>query len=355
MPVFAAFGWAGEEAALKFAYSQLEQFITLLHARLPTTLQGELPVFGLSKEGRGVYLAADPDVESQVHIAFYARPLSFELQLAVTNKDLLTRALKQIEKDTPLVRQLLLRLGPEWTLHVQQLLLDEKSGERVYHQDLFKDSVNALDDVTAVDLFSKAAYLNSEDKWVTPIYVSQRFQAEQIAAMGPAILGVMTERIDLLRPLMRILSGQAARRQTKGVARRPVKERTPAAVAAASVAKSQDVQPKVDVEELQQFTYLAELKPLHIRRGFINMTPHHWPFFAISARTETRKVTVVAGSLRDKECAVWRLQPENQARLVLTPRVQVWLEDTFTSNDHVQITVTKMSEDEIQIVLEPAN
>lgn len=352
MPVFAAFGWAGEETALKYAYSQLEQFISLLHARLPTSLQGELPAFGLSKEGRGVYLAADPDVESQIHIAFYARPLSFELQLAVTNKELLGRALKQIEKDTPLVRQLLLRLGPEWTLQVQQLLLDEESGARVYHQDLFKDSVSVLDDATAVDVFGKAAYLNSEDKWVTPIYISQRFQAEQIAAMGPAVLGVMTERIDLLRPLMRILSGQAARRLTKGAARRPVKERPPVDAGVAPAPKSQDVQPKVDVEALQQFTYLAELKPLHIRRGFINLTPHHWPFFAVSARTETRKVTVVAGSLRDKECAVWRLQPDNQARLVLTSRVQVWLEDTFAPNDQVRVTATKMSDDEIQVVLE---
>ena len=34
MPVFTAFGWAGEETAQKYAYSQLEQFIALLHANL---------------------------------------------------------------------------------------------------------------------------------------------------------------------------------------------------------------------------------------------------------------------------------------------------------------------------------
>jgi len=34
MPVFTAFGWAGEETAIKFALEQLELFIQQLHAGL---------------------------------------------------------------------------------------------------------------------------------------------------------------------------------------------------------------------------------------------------------------------------------------------------------------------------------
>ena len=48
MPVFSAFGWAGEENALKFALSQLQLFIETLYARLPADAREELPAFGLS-------------------------------------------------------------------------------------------------------------------------------------------------------------------------------------------------------------------------------------------------------------------------------------------------------------------
>lgn len=42
MPVFTAFGWAGEETAIKFAFTQLEAFIGALHVNLPRTVQMEL-------------------------------------------------------------------------------------------------------------------------------------------------------------------------------------------------------------------------------------------------------------------------------------------------------------------------
>ena len=50
MPVFSAFGWAGEENALKYALSQLQQFIDALYARLPNDVREEFPTYGLSAE-----------------------------------------------------------------------------------------------------------------------------------------------------------------------------------------------------------------------------------------------------------------------------------------------------------------
>ena len=48
MPVFSAFGWAGEENALKYALSQLQLFIESLYLRLPADARDDLPAFGLS-------------------------------------------------------------------------------------------------------------------------------------------------------------------------------------------------------------------------------------------------------------------------------------------------------------------
>ena len=81
MPVFMAFGWAGEETAQKYAYDQLELFAAELHAKVPQTLRDELPYFGLSEEVQSSYLAAAEEIEDDVFLLFNARPSSFEVQL----------------------------------------------------------------------------------------------------------------------------------------------------------------------------------------------------------------------------------------------------------------------------------
>ena len=43
MPVFTAFGWAGEETAIKFALSQLEAFVSELHANLSREVKEKFP------------------------------------------------------------------------------------------------------------------------------------------------------------------------------------------------------------------------------------------------------------------------------------------------------------------------
>ena len=109
---------------------------------------------------------------------------------------------------------------------------------------------------------------------------------------------------------------------------------------------------EIDEETTEDgFNYIAELKPLHIRRGFINMTPQHWPFFSTSSRMTTRTVTVYYEGTYDKKCNVWRLSKNDQARLVLTPSAQKWLEENFNADDRILLTAVKLDDEEIQISL----
>ena len=348
MPVFTAFGWAGEETALQFALSQLEIFIKTLHDQLPRLIQTKLLFYGLSQANKNVYLAANKDVESDIHLIFNARPMSLELQVALTNKLALTKAWRLAEKQPILWHRHITELGGEWSLRLQQLQLDADSGEAMGHyQDLFKDNVTSMDEDTAVSLLEKAAYLNSEEKWVTPFYLSRRFPSEQAAAMGPAIITVMSEQISELMPLINFMTGQIVKR--KAVSRTKAKTVTlPDAVAEVEELVDEQI---VTVEE--GFAYVAQLKPLHLRKGFINLTPKHWPYFSVNSRTETRRVTVYYEGMYDKNCSVWRLVPDDRARLVLSNSVHQWLEDNFVTSDKIQVVARKLDADEIQISLKP--
>jgi hypothetical protein len=342
MPVFTAFGWAGEENAINFALSQLEQFIHTLQAHLPREVHGIFPVAGLDRAAQSVYLATSEEVESDIYLAFHARPNSLEMIMAVTDQKALARALKMAESNPDLWHRLVTELGPEWTLRLQQMQVDEESGTTSHYQDLFKDSVEQLKPDAAAALAARAAFLNAEPGWVTPIYVSRRFDAEQIGVMGTAVLQVVGEQIEMLMPLFRFLMGQT-RRQAAAKTRK---------LRAAAREKIPEVAPEPEVEPLEKFTYVAELKPLHLQRGFINLTSRHWPFFAVNARTETRPVTVYYDGRYDRKSAVWRLVPDDQARLVLSPAVHEWLEDNFVPEDNISVTAKKLDEQEIQIDLD---
>ena len=67
---------------------------------------------------------------------------------------------------------LLKQLDPEWELRVQQMQVDEGRGERAHYQDVYKGPIAGLDEENVEALFEKATYLNSDDKWVTPVYIS---------------------------------------------------------------------------------------------------------------------------------------------------------------------------------------
>lgn len=345
MPVFTAFGWAGEEAAISYALSQLEMFISQVHDNLPHSALGLLPHYGIDQASQSVYLAANEELARDGYIAFYARPMSFEIQLALRDKAVLEKGLEAAEKNPALCHRMITELGTDWSLRVQQMQVDAESGEALHYQDLFKDNVTNLNEETAVAILSKARYLNGEAQWVTPLFISKRFSSEQAAAMGTAVVEVMTEHVTALLQVFRFLTGRSVK---KPAARKKAKTK--------SVKKEPAVEPVFpEADVVEGFTHVTELRPLHLRRGFINLTPKHWPFFAINSRTETRPVTVYYEGVYDKDCSVWRLVPSEQARLVLSPVVHRWFEDNFSAGDKIQVTARKLSDAEIQISLKPAD
>ena len=350
MPVFTAFGWAGEETAINYALDQLEQFVHLLHNNLSRQAKGDLPFAGLSRANRSVYIAAGEAPEEDLHIAFFARPMSLEMQLAITDTKALAKALKNAEAQPVMAHRLITELGAEWSLRLQQVQVDEESGEEAHYLDLFKDSITALLPEVSAEVINKAAYLNSEDKWVTPFFLSRRIPAEQASAMGLKITDVLSEQIDELLPLIHFLTGRRASSKRK------------------SKPKARTVKPMMGGKEAEEtssletvlkpedgFVHISRIKPLHLRRGFINLTSAHWPFFAINSRTETRPVTIYYEGVYDKDSAVWRMLPNDMARIVLSPSVHHWYEDNFSEGDEMHITVTRLDNDEIQISLRPAD
>jgi len=343
MPVFAAFGWAGQEAAVNFALDQLEQFIRTLHARLPRSIHAEFPYAGLSRANQTVYLAVKEDVESDLHIVYFARPMSLEMQLALTDKRNLIKSLGLAEKQPAMAHRLITELGADWSFRLQQQQIDEDSQEGTHYQDLFKDNVVNLDEETAVAILSKAAYLTSEEKWVTPLFISRRFSSDQISVMGPVVIDVVTKELEKLQPLIHFLNGQKAMKPTKA----KVKVRPKAKAPTESIA----IATTTIVDEEQGFHFVTDIKPLYLRKGFINMAPEHWEFFARSARSETRSVTLYYEGVYDKECVIWRIQSTDMVRLVLSPTVHRWFEENFVQGDHVQLAVKRLDNDEIQITV----
>lgn len=352
MPVFAAFGWAGEENALKFALSQMQQYIDAVYLRLPAQVRDEYSTHGLSHEYQNAFLATGDGFESEAYIAFNARPMSLEIQLGIVGKTTLSKGLAAINKNPAAAHHIITQLDPGWSLRVQQMQIDTETGERAHHLDLFKESVGEFTEEQAREVFERAAYLNEEDLWVTPVYLSLRMPSERVAAMGMSIVPVSADLVVALDPVLQLFTG-----------RKPKKARAPKTSAKSKTARRVEPEPDEEAGDApitasvkamaDGFTYVAELMPLHIRRGFVNLTPAHWPFFATSTRAETRQVTVVFGGRQDRNSNVWRLQPDDQARLVLGPQVHDWLEENFTANDSIRVTARRLENDEIRVTLEP--
>ncbi|MCP4357767.1 MAG: hypothetical protein GY796_07120 [Chloroflexi bacterium] len=345
MPVFTAFGWAGQEAAVNYALEQLEVFILSLQASLPRSVQAEFGYAGLSRQSQTVYLAANEDVESDIQVVFIARPTSLEMQLVLTDKKMLTKSLKLAEAKPMIAHRLITELGSDYSFRVQQMQVDEETDTASHYQDLFKDGVVKLDEETAVAVISKAAYLNSEEQWVTPLYVSRRFEAEKISVMRRVALDVIGQEIQNLMPLIQFLTGHKVSKKKKAKSKKRAKVK--------SIPSSKEVAVPEIIAPEDGFIYLSEIKPLHLSRGFVNMTPDHWPFFSINSRTVIRPVTVYYDGIYDKESSVWRLRPSDIARLVLSPRVHQWLEDNFENGDYIQLLVKNLEDKEIQISLKP--
>ncbi|WP_420643019.1 hypothetical protein [Candidatus Leptofilum sp.] len=346
MPVFTAFGWAGEETAINYALDQLEQFVHLLHSNLSRQAKGDLPFAGLSRANQSVYISASEAPEEDLHLAFFARPLSLEMQVSITDSKALAKALKNAEAQPVMAHRLITELGADWSLRLQQVQVDEESGEQAHYQDLFKDGITALLPEVSAEVMSKAAYLNNDEKWVTPFYLSRRIPAEQAAAMGVSISSVLSEQVDALLPLIHFLTGRRASSKRKS---KPKARTVKPMMGGKTEGEASSLETVIKPED--GFVHVAQVKPLHLRRGFINLTSSHWPFFAINSRTETRPVTIYYDGVYDKESAVWRMLPNDMARIVLSPPVHHWYEDNFNKGDEIHVTVTRLDNDEIQVSL----
>jgi hypothetical protein len=342
MPVFTAFGWAGEEQALKYALSELENFINALYESLPKDTQALFPTHGLDAPNESVYLKVDEEPDEGLVIAYSARPMNLEIKLGIANKGSLSKAYKAADGRPEAFHDLLTALGPDWIVRIQQMEYDPETKAATHYQDLYKNSIANLTVEVATEALDKAAFLNGEEKWVVPIHVSHRRSSEKVATMGKQIIPETLDEMSRLMPLVRFLTGKVRKPKKKAPSRKRL-----------AVEDTPTGQP-ADVANLERFVYVSLVRPLHIRRGFVNLTPEHWPFFAINNRTETRQVTLNYGTDTDDKSKVWRLVQESQVRIVLSPAAHKWVENNFEPNDLLQVTAAKADPDRIVIKLETA-
>lgn len=340
MPVFTAFGWAGEETAITFALSQMELFIQSLYFNLPRETQALFPYRGLDRGSQTVYLAVEEDPTSGPYVAFSARPTSWEQSLTISGKAALKKAYSVAAARPATLLDYLVELGSNWKLRIQQMEYDQEQETGTHYKDIYNDATSALSEEQLANDMERAAFLSGEDQWLVPFFLSRRQDAEKVAAMRMALIPSTVEDVNALVPLVKLLTGKVRKAKKK-------------ARSAPPPPKTQDEQSdQADQEDnAGQFTYVSELLGLHIRRGFINLTPRHWPFFAINARTETRPVTVLYGEHKDEKCSVWRLVPDDQARIVLSPAGHDWLEEHFEPGDPIKVRAIKNNDDDITLTL----
>lgn len=347
MPVFTAFGWAGQEAAITFALEQMEQFVQDLHVKMTRETQTVLPHRGLDRNSQGVYLARALETASDLHITFHARPAAFRMAVNLTERMALARGFAAIQGNMDAWYDSLKELGEGWEIRFQQLEYNPDTEQSTHYKDLYKGLVANLTPSESAELVDRMAYLNGEEKWLGAVQLSKRFQSEFIAAMGTDVSSQIAKEVDELLSVLRLLAGGLRAVKVRGAKKSTAGKRTTRAKTRKSTTKASTIADK----ETQAFSYTTKLKPLHIRKGFVNMTEAHWPFFAINSRTTTREVVLKFDGNVDRKSAVWRMAPSDRARLVLSDRVQIWLEENFSADDEIQISATKVGEKEIEIDL----
>ncbi len=347
MPVFTAFSWAGQDQAIQYALGQLEEFIKQMHLRLSREAQTIFPQRGLDKTSQGVFLARDLETQRDLYMTFHASATAFRYAVTLSDRVALNRAFKAIQNDQSGFYDAVSELGENWELRIQQMEYDPESEEATHYKDLFKGAANALTPSESAEMIERAVYLNSEEKWLATIQLSKRVTAEFISAMGTAVTGEVAKEVDELLPVLRFLTG--------GVKRATTSRKKTAKKKATATRKKTTSASAIAEDEVQSFTYVAQLKPLHINRGFVNMTEAHWPFFSINSRTVTRDVILKYEEVVDRKSAVWRMVPSDKARLVLSDTARDWLADNFSPNDEIQITAKKQGpdkKDKIEIEIE---
>lgn len=343
LPVFSAFGWAGEAQAVKYAVEQLEQFIVLTHATMGRDTQTILPHRGYDATDKSVFLGRDLETAQNLYITYMAKPMALRTSINLTNRTALQVAFKTIQKQHDAWIKALGEMGENWEVRFQKMEYNPETGEAVHYEDLYNDKVAQLTASTSAELVDTMLYLNSEDKWIVPITFMKKASSEFVSAMGASVTDVMAKELDDMLVLLRLLTGSTAKAKSgaKATKKTTTVKKKSKATSASAVAEN----------KAESFTYSTTIKPIHLRKGFINLTPAHWPFFSLSARASTRDVTLIYDGHVDKAGSVWRLVEDDRARLVLSDKAHKWVEDNFTGGDQIQLTATKTGS-EIEIKLE---
>lgn len=331
MPVFNSFGFLSEENTVKFALDQMEQFVRGLHASLSRDTQLLMPYVGLDTETQGVYLARTMETNNDLHLTWHLKPNTMRMAINQTDRSLLNKVFKAIQKNHDAWMSSLGELSDTWELELLQMEYDPDSGEASKYKTLFSDKVSNLDSIESSDLVERMIYLNNEEKWLVTIQLTNKVSSDFVSAMEAQVSTHIAKQIDDMLPLLRLLSGGA---KSTGRKLKTSKDRT-------ASTKNQEKTHKYTDE----FTFKTQLKPLHIRKGFINMTPEQWPFFQINSRTTVREITLGYDENEDKDSTVWRLVPDDKARIMLSDKAHRWLEDNFGPNDEIQIHATKLNQD----------
>ena len=343
MPVFTAFGWAGEAQAVEFALDQLKQFSQGLHEQMPREGQLLMPHSGLDTESQCAYLANSLETSKDMYITYHCSPFAFRKALSLLARPALDRAFKTIQANPKDWMKIVTELGDGWEIRMQQMEFDPETEQATHYKDLFKDKASKLTAEESAELIDRMLYLNGEEKWLAPIYFTKSFSSEFVAAMNTSVTTEMAKEIELIVPLLRMLAGGIRRQAAPKKApkkRAPKKQKKSTSASALSEA------------QVDEFTYTSQLKPMHIRKGFVNLTPAHWPFFSLNSRTVVRPIILHYDGHVDEESTMWRLVPDDTARLMLSDKATRWMSDNCQSNDKVQITARKAEEKVIVIDLE---
>jgi hypothetical protein len=168
--------------------------------------------------------------------------------------------------------------------------------------------------------------------------------SEQISTMSATVIKHMNEVMVRVLPMARFLSNTSSRLAPKTKEREVSLEEADETTTAKALRKA---------GKLEEFVFVSKVKTLHIRKGFINLTPEHWPFFAEGARSTTRDIIVNFGEDKNEEATVWRLVSSDQARIVLETEAQNWLADAISPDERVQITALKDENEDIAVTLKP--
>ena len=157
--------------------------------------------------------------------------------------------------------------------------------------------------------------------------------------MGADVAVVIAEEIDQIAGLVNWL---AVRTKRSAAVRKPIRTKK----------RTMAPRPELDMSDVEdEFIYVAELQPLHLRRGFINLTPTHWSFFSRSARSEIQPITIFFDGNKDTASNVWRLVPNDMARIVLSEPVKMWLQENFGPDDRIEVFAVKLGREEYEVTL----